>query len=245
LKKWDLAWKNYTRGNEIVPQKGMVTYEVIYGSLADAGEHFSDFRVWLANAGYQVKVSEKSKDNNQPLFQADKAGTSFLMKEGYDDFFAVRMPKDHPESDKIVSWFYDQGECDYVGEVDDGKRSFEVRQSKLTIQELTGVTQTNLNQSEILPATFYVLKLSGRRIGKALLEYYNSEMVESGATIIMIEILEEYRGRGYGKIFLEFIEQHVCDSGFPRIWASDTKSMWFWEKAGYDIDIDEGEKWLE
>ncbi len=223
----------------------MVTYEVIYGSPADAGERLSMFKEWVASIGYQVKVSGNNKDTYQPLFQANKGADSILIKQGYSDFFAIRMQKDHSESDKIVSWLYDRGECNYVGQIDDGKRSFDLRKRKLTVHELTGMTQASLNESEILPATFYVLKMSGLRIGKALLEYYNSEMVESGPTIILIEILKEYQGRGYGKIFLDFIEQHACDSGFLRIWASDTNSMWFWEKAGYDIDIDEGVKWLE
>jgi GNAT superfamily N-acetyltransferase len=61
----------------------------------------------------------------------------------------------------------------------------------------------------------------------------------------MLEVLEEYRNRGLGKKILKWVENLAQKQGFDRIWASDTTSMYFWQTNGYDIDIDEGLKYLD
>lgn len=101
------------------------------------------------------------------------------------------------------------------------------------------------SSDDLTPYTFFELYHNDQLLAKAILKYYNGEMNEFEPTILLIEVQEDSRGQGIGEYFLRFIECQLSKWGFYSIWSSDTKSMGFWKKMGYDIDIDEGLKGLD
>lgn len=103
---------------------------------------------------------------------------------------------------------------------------------------------TNPAKDDLTPYSYFILFKKNEIVGKALLEYFNYEMGELAPTIIMIEIDANQRGLGLGKKFLNLIEIEMMNLGFSKIWSSDTQSVEFWRKMGYEIDIDEGWKFL-
>lgn len=106
-------------------------------------------------------------------------------------------------------------------------------------------TGTNKSSDVITPYSFFELYHNNRLLAKAILEYYNGEMGVFEPTILLIEVQENNRQKGIGRYFLRFIECYLAKCGFISIWSSDTKTIEFWEKMGYDIDIDEGLKILD
>ncbi|MHB8568495.1 MAG: GNAT family N-acetyltransferase [Nitrososphaerales archaeon] len=96
----------------------------------------------------------------------------------------------------------------------------------------------------LYPETFCNFRLQKKLIAKALLGYVDGEMEKNAPTIIMMEVLKEYQNKGFGTKILKWIETDATKQGFDRIWASDTQSLYFWKKRGYEIDIDEGVKYL-
>jgi len=65
-----------------------------------------------------------------------------------------------------------------------------------------------------------------------------------GSTLLMFEIEEDFRGMSHGKALLDFIENKMREFGFSTLYLADTRSMDFWRKMGYKIDLDEGWKEL-
>jgi GNAT superfamily N-acetyltransferase len=115
-------------------------------------------------------------------------------------------------------------------------------ESDLQIKYRSG---TNPTKDDLTPYTYFILFQKKEVVGRALLEYFNYEMGDLAPTILMIEVDENQQGLGLGKKFLNFIECEMINLGFSKIWSSDTQNMEFWEKMGYDIDIDEGFKHLD
>ncbi len=56
------------------------------------------------------------------------------------------------------------------------------------------------------PETFLTFSLERELVAKALLRYDDDEMSESVMTIVMFEVLEQYRNQGLGRIILRWIE---------------------------------------
>ena len=74
--------------------------------------------------------------------------------------------------------------------------------------------------------------------------YRDFEMAETCPTISKFEVAVGMKGKGYGKKIIHAIEEMLRDQGFNKLWLEQTESMGFWRKMGYEIDIDEGWKYL-
>jgi len=100
-----------------------------------------------------------------------------------------------------------------------------------------------LDENELF--TFLKFYSNKVHVADMLIGYQASEMDECTATILMFEVFSEYQRTGLGKDIMSETECLILKQGFSKLRLENTQSMEFWIKLGYDIDIDEGEKYLD
>lgn len=244
--KWKLNWKEYIERGEILTEPNVTTFVARYESEEKARSVFSELRKWLTENGLDIKIKKEDKELDTVILQAVSGNNEILAEKGYGDYIIAR--SNNPSYTDSVRMFLGQHyvlETPFIAELPHKKRKFELKKHAIMGLSLTGITTKTESILDLFPYTYYELKKGRKIIGKAILSYYNHEMDDCAPVIKLFEIIEEYSGYGIGTKLLQIIEEDAYDSGFDRIWASDTKSVEFWMKAGYEIDIDEGFKSLE
>ena len=128
------------------------------------------------------------------------------------------------------------------GEINHSEEKFFIWKSKLNVSVRTGVSK---NSKDWLPYSFWNIYQGNNFVSKALIGFNAIEMCDSAPTILMFEVFPNYRRKGFGEKIIRGIEYYMYDYGFAKIRLENTKAIPFWKKLGYEIDIDEGEKYLD
>ncbi|QLH08820.1 hypothetical protein DSQ19_04375 [Candidatus Nitrosotenuis sp. DW1] len=162
--------------------------------------------------------------------------------EPNDNWAVLRVNSDLTESIIDLAYKKFEKEIFSVGKVPHISKEQSLKSKNFVVKSRSGLHESSDN---LTPYSYFRLFENNTLIAEALLEYFNGEMGEFEPTILLIEVDSKYREKGIGKKFLQFIECEMVRCGFAKIWSSDTQTMDFWEKMGYDIDIDEGEKYLD
>jgi|GEM_PF-5030438 GNAT superfamily N-acetyltransferase len=117
--------------------------------------------------------------------------------------------------------------------------SHEFKKTSITAISKTGY-QFHQDETELF--SFWKFSLNGAMVAEMLMNYCAHEMGECTATILLFEVIPEFRNKGLGKKIISEIECFVFKEGFVNLRLDNTQSMEFWEKLGYEIDLDEGDK---
>ena len=129
----------------------------------------------------------------------------------------------------------------FPAEVNHGEEEFSIHDTKIIAKSWTWEWKMD---DMFFPNTFFKFYLDKKLIAKMYLLYKDPEMGETGPTISKFEVAAGMKGKGYGKKIIHAIEERLIDQGFNKLWLEQTESMGFWRKMGYEIDIDEGWKYL-
>lgn len=157
---------------------------------------------------------------------------------------AIIMKCSSDESPKIAEYFEeDDSRLEFVGEVRHGKREWPVYNTKMKMSSLSGNLRIP-RELDFIPWTFYRVTADRSLIAKAVVQYFNLEETDCAPTIELIEVVKGRTGKGIGRRVLEEIEEDMLDRRFDRMWATDMKSAGFWERMGYEFDLEEGFKYL-
>lgn len=252
---WELGWSRYTGYDDIIADKERKTFFAFFEERDQTTELFDKFVNTLSNDGFMTEVKYEERDWTTIYRITHKQkGVEMLAQNYIDNCMIVQSL--NPRSDSEVSRYLNQLEAmDYdindwlcVASVEHGLITIRLKTGKaLSVVVKTGAVKGLDEKGILVPYSFYMLKQSDKLIGQALVKYYHDQfdITECGPTIVMFEILRKYRDKGLGGSLLELIEKLACESGFTKIFLSDTHSNYFWHKHDYDIDIDEGEKELE
>jgi len=250
-KKWSLGWKSYTSLREITSDGNMVTFVSELEDEPTMKDTLSRFRDVLIKNGLEIQEVKSSADYPDCLAARKENTIKIVFNE--TDWKSITVTCFDNDSAQMISKFFDDlySASDvfpvFVAQIKHENASFTLKRTKLKGFLRTGVLRSETNDLSrfLYPETFLTFWLGREIVAKVLLGYHNGEMNESVASIVMLEVLEEYRNRGLGKKILKWVENLAQKQGFDRIWASDTTSMYFWQTNGYDIDIDEGLKYLD
>lgn len=151
----------------------------------------------------------------------------------------------NPRSLAVVTSFLKTEKPIFAAQLPHTEARFSLNQGT-TVSIITGDVEDDEKNRSLLPRTFGELAVRHKVIGKAALVYVNCEMGDYA--IERYEIRRAYRSKGFGRRFLEIIEEYTRRHGFDRIWATDaanTRSTDFWKHMGYE-DVDgEGEELLK
>jgi GNAT superfamily N-acetyltransferase len=128
----------------------------------------------------------------------------------------------------------------FPAEVNHGKEEFSIHDTKIIAKSWTWDDTPITYQ----PTAFFKFYLDKKLIAKMYMLYRDFEMAETCPTISKFEVAVGMKGKGYGKKIIHAIEERLIDQGFNKLWLEQTESMGFWRKMGYEIDIDEGWKYL-
>ena len=112
-------------------------------------------------------------------------------------------------------------------------------EENFSIRSRSGIPK---DDEELIPYTFFFLYEKDVLIGKTLVKYLNPEMGEYEPTIMLMEISEEKQDDGIK--FLKFIEDHLKQNGFTKLWVLDIQNDVFWTNAGFKIDENQAVKYL-
>lgn len=93
-------------------------------------------------------------------------------------------------------------------------------------------------------AYVYLLFEKGKEVG--MLAYYANDSVNGKAFLTSVAIEKNSRGKGYGKLALEYMEQHCKDMGYKYVDLEcdicNDIAMSFYKNLGYSNIINELEK---
>lgn len=234
----NLNWKGYAKYSDILADNNSTHF--IYPFEQEPEQLFINFENWLLSKSYGIK--HYSTDTYDKLLQFfsntdSPIGLAFVVS----NCLVIRF-FDKKLQVEIENYFVNNDAVDSYGEVEHKIEKFAVNGRDIIGSCKTGVLSSDI---DLLPNTFMYFRKGRHVIGKALLDYFATEIGDCIPTIKMIEINESSRGQKLGQAILSSIEKWVYDNGFTRIRSEDLRSYGFWRKMGYEIDLDEGEKYLD
>ena len=98
---------------------------------------------------------------------------------------------------------------------------------------------------DMLPKSIFRLLSDDDELGKARVKYCHFDMGDINPTIEAIEIVSTKRHKGLGSEFLKQIEEYFTRCGFELIRAENVYVSGFFKENGYELNLDEGYKYLE
>ena len=161
-----------------------------------------------------------------------------------EDCVIFRISKDDVTTSayKMITDYF-EGVGIFPAEISYGEEEFPIHDAKIIGKSWTWVNADI--EWGTLPVTYFEFYLNKKLIAKMSMVYYDWEMHEAGPTIEKFEVAVGIRGKGYGEKIIKTIEERLAIQGFSKLWLEKTFSEGFWKKLGYEIDIDEGYKYLE
>ena len=191
-----------------------------------------------------MTVKDLETDYLSPAYEISMANKTIAHAglSVYEDCILFRISEDDvtsPDYNMIKDYFEDR--FIIPAEVDHGEEEFSIHDTKIIAKSWTWEWKMD---DMFFPNTFFKFYLDKKLIAKMYLLYKDLEMNETGPTISKFEVAAGMKGKGYGKKIIHAVEKRLIDQGFNKLWLEQTESMGFWRKMGYEIDIDEGWKYL-
>lgn len=234
-----LNWDLYPKYDEIVTDPEVSTS--IFAFESEIAEPVYEKTIqFLKTKGYHV--------NEELIESVIKRSSIFLQNKQVgllEPAYSWLILRTNSELDQLIRDFIYENYEDEIrsaGNVRHEEDEKKLKKNAYRVKFRSGVHESHDN---LTPYTFFELHRKNELLAKAILEYYNGEMSEFEPTILLIEVREDIQQKGIGSYLLRFIECQLSRWGFYTIWSSDTKNMGFWEKMGYEIDIDEGVKGID
>lgn len=231
-----LNWDIYTTFEQIKPESSIVTY-FLYPKDELNDSILNDCKIWFDKIGYSTHVN--SEEHEYDVLEISNRDEKLAYLYHLMDCLIIQQIS--KESSLVLNFIDNNSffKLDFLAQVPHIETEENIED--YIVKYRTGVFD---NDSELLPRTFFHLTYNNQLLGKALLEYFEGEFGSIGSTLLMFEIEEEFREMGFGQLLSQFIEKKMKHYGFDILYLSDTRSMKFWKKMGYEIDIDEGWKKL-
>ena len=232
----ELQWKdNIEKSEGRIMDKNVWTFFFFF-EKPNAEPEFNSFIDWVKKKSMTVKDSEHK-------YEISSRDKTIATAETWEDCIVFRISKDDvmtPYFDMIRDYFEERFVDTAV--VRHGEDEFPIHGTKVVAKSWTWCC--NLSDAIILPKTLFKFYLGKKLIAKMYMLYTDFEMDETGPTVSKFEVAAGMKGKGYGKKIIHTIEERLMNQGFAKLWLEDTKSVGFWRKMGYEIDIDEGWKYL-
>ena len=229
-----LSWECYTSFEEIKPDHSITTY-FLYPKNELDDSILNDCKSWFDKIGYfthlnfeqyQLDILDVSKNNEKIGILYSSMGCLIIRQLSKEDSLASNFIKNNN-----ICKLNSIAKVPHI-ETEENVENYSIRHR-------TGIFDDDL---ELLPRTFFHLKYGNQLLGRALVEYIEGEFGVMSSTLLMFEIEEDFRGMSHGRTLLNFIENKMREFGFDTLYLADTRSMDFWRRMGYEIDIDEGWK---
>ena len=191
-----------------------------------------------------MTLKDLENDDLSPAYKISMANKTIALVglSAYEDCILFRISKDDvtiPAYDMIRNYFEER--FIFPAEVNHGEEEFSIYDTKIIAKSWTWEWKRD---DTFFPTTFFKFYLDKKLIAKMYMLYRDFEMAETCPTISKFEVAVGMKGKGYGKKIIHAIEERLIDQGFNKLWLEQTESMGFWRKMGYEIDIDEGWKYL-
>jgi len=236
----ELGWENYTKFEDIVPN-GNSTHIIRLRDHEIVEKEINKIRQDFENKEFQTEYFTAKYEWDFLKIFSDKKEIAIVFR--LENCLSVKLYKTKFEKQLEEYFFENYGEeAEFFGEVNHIEETIKLKNSKISAKIRTG----NLKKdSSWEPSSFLNFYINGDHIGKALIRFHASEMNDCGPTIMMFEIFPEFRHQGYGSEIMYGIEYYMFWKNFSLMRLDNTKTIPFWVNLGYDIDIDEGEKYLD
>jgi GNAT superfamily N-acetyltransferase len=233
-----LAWKGYPSFDDIIIDE---TSTLFINLGCDASqEAFTHLQSWAAKNYPQSKLLKGEYDNDSfRIINKSDVAISFCV----NNCLVVRFlnPDLKTELYNYLEKTYSLGSESFV-EIKHIEEKFSIWNSKMKVISRTGVIK---DEKDWLPYSFWKIYKGKNFISRALIGFRALEMSECAPTILMFDVMPKFRRKGFGREIVTGIEYYMCENGCTKLRLENTKAILFWQKLGYDIDIDEGEKYLD
>lgn len=247
--EWTLRWEIYPKREHLEVNPGMSTLFCFCDDGEAIKTAMSRIERWLKKSHYEVEAFWPDAYLDEYTVQVKKATKVaekiIVVPAWCDDAIIIRI-SESDIYDKLKGPIYKDFGNDivWVASVNHTKTSFALEGFEGKGTMLVG-TLDRPEENQLHLYKFYEFRVGRKLAAKALVNYVNGEMAETGPTIEMLEVRKSWQGKGIARKLLKKIEEDAKYEGFIKIWSSDDRlAMDFWEHMGYEMDLDEGYKWL-